>query len=150
MQSQKYLQNSGHSILWTPPHTPDLQPIELFWAAGKKHAASMAFSGNKIKETINHLREGWYSNHQLFNESNKDAIIMSNYHIQSKQPVKCCKLYSKAIKMANKKFIPMCNGITGTIGSLVVDTTHVPVGSGIPIDMLIVDLTKNQENNLIQ
>ena len=30
-----YLHSLGHSILCTPPYCPELQPIELFWAAGK-------------------------------------------------------------------------------------------------------------------
>ena len=32
---EKYLEGRGHSVLWTPPYCPELQPIELFWAAGK-------------------------------------------------------------------------------------------------------------------
>ena len=29
------LEGRGHKVLWTPPYCPQLQPIELFWAAGK-------------------------------------------------------------------------------------------------------------------
>jgi hypothetical protein len=43
--------------------------------------------------------------------------------------------------MANKKFIPMCDGIEGTIGALLVDENHKPDRTGIPIDMLIADLS---------
>jgi len=27
---EKYLNDRGHKILWTPPYCPELQPIELF------------------------------------------------------------------------------------------------------------------------
>jgi hypothetical protein len=39
---EKKLNERGHRILWTPPYSPDLQPIELFWAAGKNHARLFA------------------------------------------------------------------------------------------------------------
>jgi hypothetical protein len=29
------LRGRGHEVLWTPPYCPELQPIELFWEAGK-------------------------------------------------------------------------------------------------------------------
>ena len=32
---ERLLMDHGHSILWTPPYSPDLHPIELIWAAGK-------------------------------------------------------------------------------------------------------------------
>ena len=34
---EKAMNERGHCILWTPPYTPELQPIELFWAAGKNN-----------------------------------------------------------------------------------------------------------------
>ena len=36
---EAHLHDLGHRILWTPPYAPKLQPIELFWAAGKNHVA---------------------------------------------------------------------------------------------------------------
>ena len=36
---ERSLHDRGHEVLWTPPYCPDLQPIELFWAAGRNHAA---------------------------------------------------------------------------------------------------------------
>jgi transposase len=46
---ESYLAGRGHKVLWTPPYTPDLQPIELFWAAGKNHAAQKAFTGISMR-----------------------------------------------------------------------------------------------------
>ena len=30
---EQCLKEGGHEVVWKPPYTPDLQPIELFWAA---------------------------------------------------------------------------------------------------------------------
>jgi transposase len=35
------LKEHEFEVLWTPPYCPDLQPIELFWAAGKNHVRLM-------------------------------------------------------------------------------------------------------------
>jgi hypothetical protein len=113
--------------------------------------ASLAYSGIKMRQTIKHLREGWYGNLSLFQESQGEAVSINNYEIQPKDPVDCNKLFRKSIKMANEKFIPMCEGITGCIGSLLIDRDHIPNQTGMPIDMLIVDLTRfnNEEENEI-
>ena len=47
---ERYLHDRGHEVLWTPPYCPGLQPIELFWAAGKNHAAWMYFEGAKMRD----------------------------------------------------------------------------------------------------
>ena len=36
---EQKLRSFGHKVLWTPPYCPELQPIELFWAARKNHVA---------------------------------------------------------------------------------------------------------------
>ncbi|WP_279626171.1 transposase, partial [Psychrobacter piechaudii] len=33
---QKIIEDSGHTILWLPPYSPDLNPIEQTWAWVKK------------------------------------------------------------------------------------------------------------------
>jgi hypothetical protein len=38
---EKCLHDHGHDVLWTPSHCPDLQPIELWWAAGKNGCTLM-------------------------------------------------------------------------------------------------------------
>ena len=49
--------------------------------------------------------------------------------------------------IAGTKFIPLCEGISGKIGSLVKteDFTDEPVD--IPIDTLVIDLTRKGEHN---
>jgi hypothetical protein len=56
---EKKLKENGHRVLWTPPYSPHLQPIELWWAAGKNHAHSFARNGMTMKETVELVREGW-------------------------------------------------------------------------------------------
>ena len=57
----KTLHEHGHKIL-DDALLSGIQPIELFWAAGKNHAALKFFSKRTMKETVRHPREGWYSN----------------------------------------------------------------------------------------
>jgi hypothetical protein len=97
-------------------NSPYLQPIELFWAAGKNHAASLAYSRIKMRQTINHLCEGWYGNLSLFQDNQGESVSINNYEIQPKEPVDCNKIFRNSIKMANEKLIPMCEGISGCIG----------------------------------
>jgi hypothetical protein len=53
----------GWIVLFTPPYTPDLQPIELYWAAGKNWARSChSGQSQNLEVVVKHLREGWYGN----------------------------------------------------------------------------------------
>ena len=47
--------------------------------------------------------------------------------------------------MASTKFVPVCRGIKGTIGELVVDKNYIPEPCEVPIDTLV--LTINQDLN---
>jgi ribosomal protein S19E (S16A) len=51
-QVERVLCDRGHRVLWTPPYCPELQPIGLFWAAGKNHVAMCYVSGRTVKETV--------------------------------------------------------------------------------------------------
>ena len=66
-------------------------------------------------------------------------------HILRKKAVDCRKLWSKCLTIAGTKFVPLCNGISGQIGSLVVDKNYVDEEFVIPIDTLVTDLT-NEDN----
>ena len=61
-QAEQHLQQRGHEVLWTPPHCAQLQPIELFWAAGKNCAADHCWNGRSMKQTVQLLHEGWHGN----------------------------------------------------------------------------------------
>jgi hypothetical protein len=50
----------------------------------------------------------------------------------------------------NSRFIKLSPGLEGAIGDLQIDPKYIPDGEGKPIDMLIVDLTREvEENNVI-
>jgi hypothetical protein len=131
-QVEKRLKQGGHKVLWTPPYCPELQPIELFWAAGKNHAALMYFSKRTMKETVSHVREGWYGNGDTYPEGD----------LYRKAPVDCGKLFQECVTAAATKFIPLCEGISGTIGDLKIDETYQEEEIDIPIDALVLDLAR--------
>jgi transposase len=133
-QVEKFLKERGHRILWTPPYSPDLQPIELFWAAGKNYVAYNYSNGMKMRKIVELLRKGWYGDYPTANVGN-DINNLSR-----KLPTKIDGLFRKVVKMANEKFIPMCPGLSGTLGDLVIDRDHEANYDGLPIDMLIEDL----------
>jgi transposase len=45
---EKLLNDGGHSIVYTPPYTPEVQPIELLWARVKHSVASQATLNRSI------------------------------------------------------------------------------------------------------
>ena len=133
----------GHDVLWTPPYCPDLQPIETFWAIGKNNVASEFYDGRSMRETVNHLQDGWYGNYFGVGDPPEKLLKSAN----------CDGLYRKSIEAANKIFIPMCKelGLSGTIGNLF---NNPPVNSEeeethrFPIDLVIGDLGAiNREMN---
>ena len=54
----------------------------------------------------------------------------------------CHKLFLTTLEYAATKFVPLCEGILGTIGNLVVNVTYEEDPVAFPIDALVIDLTK--------
>jgi len=48
---EQLMSDAGHSIIYTPPYCPDVQPIELLWAAIKRQVASHSSANRSITET---------------------------------------------------------------------------------------------------
>ena len=59
-----------------------------------------------------------------------------------KKPVDCHKLWATCLGIAGTKFVSLSEGISGEIGSLVVDKNYVDDSPDLPIDTLVVDLTR--------
>ena len=118
--------------MWTPLYCPDTQPIELFWAAGKNHVALHFDSDTTMKDVVQRLRDGWYGNTNGFQEDNDEYC----------HPIDCNKL------VMDKVFVPLCTGLSGSIGNLTVDPTHEGDTTCIPIDTYIVDLTKDDDDDV--
>ena len=127
---ENLFKKNGHEILWTPPYSPDLQPIEVFWALGKNHAAYMYYDGRTMKETIRALREGWYGTFDTYAPN----------HFRFRHPVDCEKLWIKALRHATTDFLPLCRGLSGTVFDLIIDKNYTPEPVNLPIDTLVEDL----------
>ena len=125
--------DEGYEILWTPPYCPDLQPIELYWAAGKNWAAINYEEDQKMSETIRLLCEGWYGTGKTYQA----------YDIRHKEEIDCSKLWAKSLGFATTKFVPICQGISGTMGELQVDENYVAEPHDLPIDTLVLDFANN-------
>jgi transposase len=134
---EKALNDRGYKVLWLPPYCPDLNPIEMFWAAGKNHTALSYYSGRTMKETVRQLREGWYGNADTFPVG----------HALHKAPVSCNKLFNESVHAAGTKFVPLCDGISGPINALIVDPTYQDDEIDIPIDALVLDLARVDEED---
>jgi hypothetical protein len=65
-----------------------------------------------------------------------------DYWRHHKELVDCKKLFMNAIKLADEKFIPLCHGISGTIGDLIFDQSHQSCKEGLPIDMPLSEAVK--------
>ena len=79
--------------------------------------------------------EGWYGDGDQYHEG----------HPLKKSPVNCRELWGKCLKIAGKTFIENCDGISGSIGSLKEDGDFNNEPMSIPIDTLVVDLTRDKD-----
>ena len=83
------------------------------------------------KETVRLLRESWYGTLDKFPEGD----------LHRKAQVNCKALSEHLLNLVTTKFVPICHGIKGTIGSLEFDETFVHESVNVPIDTLINDLS---------
>ena len=130
-QVEAYLEGRKHRVLWTPLYCLELQPIELFWAAGKNNDALNHCSETKMIDVVKYLQEGWYGNGEQYPEG----------HPKRKKPEDCWKMWAKCLMFAGTKYCNLCNGILGLMGELVVDENAIDEEVNIPIDTLVVRLT---------
>ena len=137
---ERCLKDEGYDVIWTPPYTPDLQPIETYWAIGKNCVAENYYSGQTMKTTVEQLREAWYGNETLANK----AIL------RSVQPANCDGITKKAIAIANKRFVPLCPMIKGELGALETDP-NINRGStaAFPIDLVVADYGAIDDDDVV-
>ena len=148
---EKIMKERGHHILWTPPYCPQLQPIELFWACGKNFVADSHYGGRTMKETVKHLRYGWYGNKHLFDvpidtptNMYPPFVMEGRSKIRFRNPVNCESLVKTALKYANGKFMALADGISGTIDDLVIDEGYESNAKDVPVDLLLIDLSEGE------
>ena len=92
----EFIKSKGGYVLFTPPYCPDLQPIELFWAAGKNHARAMHPGHTRsVKQTISDLWDGWYGT-------------------DGKEAADCSGMFERSVKCANER-VALDDSLSGTI-----------------------------------
>ena len=57
---QKLFDQNGFSLVYTPPYSPAVQPIETVWAIMKQHVAKKYTKGRNAKLLRQHIQEGFY------------------------------------------------------------------------------------------
>ena len=77
----------------------------------------------------------------------RNGDIYSHDHPLKKRAVDCCKLWRTCLRIAGTKFVSLCEGISGDKGSLGVDEAYVDEDVSLPIDTLVVDLTRGGDKD---
>jgi hypothetical protein len=134
---EAYLKSRGHEVLWTPPYCAKLQPIELFWAAGKNYAAENCWNGRNMKQTAQLLREGWYGNEHHWPDGCDSKWIGDGNMLRRKMvPASCAGMVAKAEHYMDTLFIPIAK-FKGTIDALEVPDDFQPTTKDMPMDMIV-------------
>jgi hypothetical protein len=64
-------------------------------------------------------------------------LRINNNIISLQEPVDCGKLFCHCQDLADTKYIPLCDGINGIIGDLIVDDNYIQNNSEMPIDIML-------------
>jgi transposase len=65
---QKLFKERGYQLIYTPPYTPNVQPIELVWAYVKNYVARQYESGRSMETLRQQTMEGFYGQSNLNHE----------------------------------------------------------------------------------
>ena len=63
---EQLFDDAGHSIIYTPPFCPEVQPIELLWAKVKRYVADRSTLNRSITETRQQTEEGFEQITKMF------------------------------------------------------------------------------------
>ena len=135
----------GHDIIWTPPYTPETQPIETFWGEGNGYARRNYRAGQTMRETVNHIRDWWYRNEFLSTDGHDGLTYRRGNFGMLKKAADCAKHIEHSIMECDKRVV-WCGGITGTMRGGVTILPGYSADTAVPIDAII-DLTRADENN---
>ena len=127
---------TGATTFYWHPSCPELQLIELFWAAGKNYVMHYQHD-QTMQNVVTYFREGWYGNWDT-------NALDSN---QRKRLVNCCTLWAKCLSIVGTKFVQLCEGISGVIGNLEVDPKFTYESVTLPIDTLVVYFTREDADD---
>ena len=99
-----------------------------------------------MRKTVDHLRHGWYGNLHLFDHKEQTQQgpmykTIDGEMLPRKRPVNCAGLVRTSVNFMNNKFISLCEDLSGTIDDLTYNDEYKPVTEGMPIDMILLDLS---------
>jgi hypothetical protein len=100
------------------------------------------------------LRHGWYGNRLFFKEHEQEidpiygCITYNGRYVLPCDMVDCYSLVQHTITDINTKYIPMCEGISGSLGSLVIDPSYETNLDGLPIDMVVLNVANTIGNKV--
>jgi hypothetical protein len=63
---EQLMTDAGHSLIYTPPFCPEVQPIELLWANVKRYVADHATHNRSVTEARQQTEEGFERITKLF------------------------------------------------------------------------------------
>ena len=106
----------------------------IFWAAGKNHVALNHRYDMTMRDVVRYLREGWYGNGNAYPPN----------HPLSKRAVDCLGLWRTCMKFTATIYVPICDGITGEMGSLEINDVHTYELCDMSIDTFVLDLTLDE------
>jgi len=102
---EQLFKSKGFRLIFTPPYTPVLQPIELLWAEVKRRVAKRFEYGRTITQTRQQMLDAFYGindeelNLEMLNENERKAVtkeVVASYIEHSKKAcaefIKCDSL----------------------------------------------------------
>jgi transposase len=63
---EQLMSDAGHSLIYTPPFCPEVQPIELLWAAIKRHVAQRSTHNRSLTEAREQTEKGFEQVTKMF------------------------------------------------------------------------------------
>ena len=64
--AEQLMSDAGHSLVFTPPFCPEVQPIELLWAQVKRHVAERSTHNRSMTEAREQTEQGFEQVTKLF------------------------------------------------------------------------------------
>jgi hypothetical protein len=63
---EQLMDDAGHSLVYTPPFCPEVQPIELLWAAVKRYVRDRSTHNRSMTEAREHAEQGFEQITKMF------------------------------------------------------------------------------------
>lgn len=77
---QTLFHNTGYQLLFTPPYTPEVQPIELVWAHVKNYVARQTTKDTNEEQLRIIVRRGFYGDEETNHEGVGASLCLRLVH----------------------------------------------------------------------